>query len=455
MKKILRPTLVLMLTLAITLSLFAAFAYVSAAGSAPDITAEAAFAVDLESGKTIFFKNADDRMYPASLTKLMTALLVFESIESDADYEEVITATTSAVNNQNLSGDGSSAGILPGEKLTMWDLLNFLLIQSANDAANVLAEKVSGSVASFVDRMNERARELGMENTHFMNPHGEHNEEHYTTAADIARVMAELITHDDYLKIARTKQYRKPATAKYKHERVFNNTNRMLYTGSDYYESTVLAGKTGTTTPAGSCLCTYAEKEGLKLIIVTLKSKKDAKGTYNFPDQYALYKWIYSIYRSVAIVNAGTPIYEVPVRLSEASDSVTIAAADTLYYLTNVNTYDPAKVSVVPQREVLELTLNAPVTRGQRVGLADVYYDDLPCGTVPLECIGAVERSDWLYYRDRIASFFRLTVVRILLCLLAAAFIAWVILREIGVRRREAARNRRRLSRINERGDRF
>ena len=428
------------------LLLLGTVAPVTSRAAAPDVTAEAVYVLERSSGKILYEKNAEAKMYPASTTKLMTALLVLESMESPEDYDEVITASTGAVTHENLSGNGSTAGILPGEKLTVDELFHFLLIQSANDAANVLAERVAGSVPLFVAKMNARAAELGMSGTKYVNPHGEHNEGHYTTAKDLAILLSEIVKHEKYCAVAATRQYRKEPTNKYKLERIFNNTNRLINPNSAFYNEYVIAGKTGFTTPAGYCLASYAEKDGLELVVVTMKSARDAEANagFHFNDQAALYKWLFSIYKNMPVVPAGTPVCEVPVRLSEVADTVTVLTVDEVCAVVNTETYDEALVSVVPQQAVKELVLNAPVAKGQKVGLADVYYDGQAVGTVSLSAITGVERSGWLYAKDRIGAFFALWPVRILVVLLVGTAGVWIYLREKAVRRRRMENRLRR-----------
>ena len=153
---------------------------------APDweVEAKAALLVDQKTGAVLYALNEHDELYPASLTKIMTCLLVLDAIEEGRlSLSQEITATPTAL--EGLAEDGSTAGIEAGEVLTVEELLYCLMVVSANEAGAILAEKVSGSVSSFVDQMNARAAELGCEDTHFMNPHGYHDSQHYTTAWDL------------------------------------------------------------------------------------------------------------------------------------------------------------------------------------------------------------------------------------------------------------------------------
>ena len=148
-----------------------------------DIDSKASILIDATDGHELYSENAETKQYPASITKLMTALLVAENI---SDWSEVITANKSAF--EGLSAAGSSVGIKAGEKMSVDNLVICLLVASANEAANILAERVSGSVGAFVELMNSRAEELGLTGTHFVNTNGLHDEDHYTTARDVAVV---------------------------------------------------------------------------------------------------------------------------------------------------------------------------------------------------------------------------------------------------------------------------
>ncbi len=411
---------------------------VPAGAEAPELTAEAVYVLDLDRGDVVYEKNAAARMYPASTTKLMTALLVLEHVTDDAAWGETVTCSTSAVTHRNLSGEGSTAGLLPGEKLTLDELLNFLLIQSANDASNVLAEYVAGTVEKFVAKMNARAAELGMTETHYANPHGEHNEAHYTCARDLALLVGEISKYDRWISIASTLQYTKEPTNKYRYKRIFNNTNKMISENSAVYCPYVVCGKTGFTTPAGYCLASYGAHDGMRVACVTMKSAKaETGGGYHFSDQRKLYKWIFEqLYKKRELLAAGSPVYQLPVRLSEQTDSLAVIAEEGISAMVNVEEWDETKVRIVPLNDVDKLELTAPVARGQKVGAVEVWYGDHMYGAVSLSCLAGAERSGWLYALDRIGAFFRLTVVRVVLILAAICLVALLILREVRVRRR-------------------
>lgn len=220
----------------------------------PDILAKAALLVEVESGAIAYAKNEHQELYPASLTKVMTSLLVLEAIEDGVlSMDQEITASETAF--AGLSSDGSNAGIKPGEIMTVRNLLYCMLVVSANEACNILAEAVSGSVEDFVRAMNQRAAELGCENTHFVNPNGLHDPQHYTSAWDMYLITREAMNHPNFLEISDTANIIIPATNLSK-ERNYWTTNHLLSTWRviGYLNKEAHGIKTGSTDAAGHCL---------------------------------------------------------------------------------------------------------------------------------------------------------------------------------------------------------
>ena len=235
---------------------------------APDTShAEAALLMDMRSGRLIYGKNTTERLYPASTTKMMTGILALES----PMMGDTVTATYEAL--QSITLEDSHMGILIGENLTMTDLLNGTLVYSANDAANVIAVHVGGSIQAFVDMMNAKAQELGMENTHFQNPCGVHDDNHYTTAEDLAILARYCMQNETFREIVAKPSYHIDPTNKYGLNRDLPSTNLFLNTArSAYYIYTPCTGiKTGTTEAAGHCLVASAEYNELSLLSVVLK----------------------------------------------------------------------------------------------------------------------------------------------------------------------------------------
>ena len=223
----------------------------SEAKKKPSVTAESAFVMDVQSGAILYEKNIDKREYPASITKVMTALVAIEN----SSLSETVTYSRNAVTN--LESGASNIEIQPGEKLSMEDSLYAILLMSANEACNGVAEHVAGSIDNFVAMMNQKAKELGCTGTHFANPHGLQDEKHYTTPYDIYLMLNEAFTYPEFTEITELPSYTVTYTGS-------DGTEKSTtLTATDHYltgeatapkDVTILGGKTGTTEVAGNCL---------------------------------------------------------------------------------------------------------------------------------------------------------------------------------------------------------
>jgi len=231
--------------------------------TAPEIEAKAAILMDADSGEILYAKNATDSMYPASTTKLMTALLTLEN----CSLSDQVTFSAAAV---NIPTGSSHIGMRRGETMELKECLYGLLLPSANEVANALAEHVSGKISSFVIKMNERAFQLGAVNTIFANANGLQNSSHYTCAYDLALIMQALCDNSTFTEISGSQSYVHHADALLDKDIPMTNTNLMIRPTSPYYNEYVVCGKTGHTEQAGYCLVTYAVKEGVRMIVVVL-----------------------------------------------------------------------------------------------------------------------------------------------------------------------------------------
>jgi len=230
--------------------------------TAEDLYSNACILMDAPTGKVLFEHNADARLYPASTTKIMTLLLALE--EGNLDRE--ITIPESAA---NVPADSSLVPVSPGEKMTMQDLLHGLMIQSGNDAANAAAELTAGSVDKFVQRMNKRAQELGMTNTHFVNPHGYHDEEHYSSARDLAVLTRLGLTDTDFCRIVTCMQYTMAPTSK-RDALLLQNKNDIFNPATVYYIPGAAGVKSGFTSMAGFCYAGACQRNGETLIAIIM-----------------------------------------------------------------------------------------------------------------------------------------------------------------------------------------
>ena len=228
------------------------------------IQAASAIVMDLDTNAVLYGKNVFDSHYPASITKVMTLLVAVEH----GNLDDVIVCSEEVF---NIEAESSHAGIAPGEKVTLRQALYGLMLESANDLGMAIAEYTAGSVSAFADMMNEKAKELGCVNTHFVNPHGLHDDDHYTCAYDMALIGQAAYANPVSREFMSTVEANIPPTNKTKETRYFINHHRMLRDDSEYYRSWCRAGKTGFTDEAWNTLITFGEKNDLRLVCVVLR----------------------------------------------------------------------------------------------------------------------------------------------------------------------------------------
>ncbi len=233
----------------------------------PTIASQGAVLLNAADGKVLFSQNGETQYYPASITKLMTALLVAENCNLDDTVTFSATATT------NLESGAVSIGMTEGDTLTVRQCLYALLLKSANEVGNALAEHVAGSNAAFAEKMNAKAASLGCTNTHFANPHGLNDPNHYTTPHDMALIARAAFANDIVKTVASTRTYTLPATKKNPSGLTVTMGHKMLNPNDSRYYQGIIGGKTGYTSKAGNTLVTAAERNGVRLIAVVMKSQ--------------------------------------------------------------------------------------------------------------------------------------------------------------------------------------
>ena len=392
--------------------------------SDPAVEAKAALLVDRKTGAVIYSLNEHSELYPASLTKIMTCLLVLEAVdEGRLTLSQEITATPSAL--EGLAEDGSTAGIEAGEILTVEELLYCLMVVSANEAGAILAEKVSGTVDSFVDRMNARAAELGCENTHFMNPHGYHDSQHYTSAWDLYLITRAALEYPMFMNVCDAASHTVPAT-NVSGERQLNNTNFLIRSGRDYYNPDVHGVKTGSHSQAGNCLVTTAQHASMDLLCVILGAERtqDEKGTwwtYSFVYTDKLYNWAFDNFSYQTVLKEDDVAGEAPVSLS-STDHVTLRPAKAVELLLpkGVTPEDLEKAIALKSDPV-----EAPIAEGDVLGTLTVSLDGEECATVDLLALTDVEASRLrIFWRD-LKNFFSTTMAKVIL---AVALVLAVLL---------------------------
>ena len=394
MKKYRFCSLLLVLALALPL-----FALPAAAVDDPNIEAQHVLLMDADHDEVLYEKSAEDKAYPASITKVMTALLVFEAISrGELTLDTVLTANSSAYSD--LSDDGSTLGIQPGEQMTVNDLLHCMLIASANESCNILAEAVAGDIATFVERMNTRAEELGCTGTHFANAHGLHRDDHYTTAHDIYLFVKAAMEYKVFREIVKLEKYTVPAT-NLSDSRTFHTTNALLsnwkYIGYTY--SNAIGIKTGHTPEAGQCLVSAAVDGDRTLISVVLGAEivKRSDGTTDqksFPESKRLLQWGFANFSRRSIMAETNMMREVAVLYSPGKDYVVVQPSGSLECTLPKDVADEDFTFTVnlPTEPV-----EAPVEKGQVLGSVTISYEGREYGTIDLVANDSLPRSEVLY----------------------------------------------------------
>lgn len=293
---------------------------VSAAVKPPAVSADGAVLMDASTGEVIYSKNMTSPYPPASTTKIMTALLTLEN----CNLEDIVT-----IGAKPPLADGSKIYIEEGEQLKVKDLLYALLLASANDAAEALAEHISGTKEEFANLMNKRALELGATSTNFVNPNGLYDDKHKTSAKDLALIMRELIKHPEYTEISTTSSYKIAPTNKMKKERPLWNGNRLVQESSQYYYKDCKGGKTGYTIQSEHSYVATAERNGQKLILALIHDKNK---TY-FKDAANLFDYGFNNFELAKLYSQG----ELVTNYEKDNLSVPLLAEKDFYYVKEKN----------------------------------------------------------------------------------------------------------------------
>lgn len=419
--------------------------------AAPSVKAQSAVVINKQTGEILFEKNCDKKMYPASTTKLMTGLLAIEN----GDLSSYVTMSYNAI--WGFDRDSSHIALDVDEVITFEQILYGLMLASGNECAMGIAETISGSTDAFVKKMNDRAKELGCVNTHFANPHGLHDDNHYTTARDIALIARTAVSHEALLNIMSTTQYTIPPTNKQKNERVFNNTHKMLE-GREYYYPSVVCGKTGWTPQAGNCLVTYAKENGMELIVVIYGG--DSAGACCV-DTANLLDFFFDNYEMRT--------FSVEKYMGEKLESVEIDCAGT------VKADCPSSFSVLFEKHVepkdvtctviSDNSLALPIEKGQQIAVVQFSLDGRNLGELPVyaaqtmyvpsysqipDNIPADKKSDSIFDSDDRSGFVKFIIVLgyillVLLILLIIFALVILCIRQQNLRKLQ----RRRMSRKN------
>lgn len=349
----------------------------------------------LDTGTVLFEKNSLMRSAPASLTKIVTAIV---ALENCPDLETVITVKEESI--RMLDGTGSSlAGLKPGEEISMKNLLYCLLVSSANEASTVIADYIGGgSVATFVQMMNDTAKKIGCKNTSFKNPHGLDEEGHYSCAQDMAALAKYAMKFPIFNEITDAEKYTLPAT-NLQDERDLVTTNKMkMKNVKEYYVPEVKGIKTGSTTNAGRCIVTTATKNGYSYLAVMMKGpfydydKDGYDENFAFMDCKAMLNWIFDNIRLKVVAEPTKIVTVVKVKHARKVDHLRLVPAENVVALVPDNV-DSSSVLVEPIPESLPESVVAPIKKGEVMGKAIVKYANDEIARVDLVAAEDVELS--------------------------------------------------------------
>ena len=337
-------------------------------------TCQATLLFELNTQTTLYEKSANEKMYPASITKIMTAAIALElgklddkiTVDEDTPYEIY----------------GSHIALEPGEILTLKDLLYALILPSANDAAAVIAKHYCGDTDSFVKLMNEKAKELGAVNTHFANPHGLHDENHYTTASDLAKIVTYAMQNDTFREIIKTPRYEIPATNKKESRAIITTNNLILNTSSNHilvnnqwvsreYEG-ASGVKTGYTPEAGNCLISYAQKNGIGLVAIVL----NGTGNEVYTDTHNLLNYGFNNFEIKNMIMANEFVQDLDVLNS--SKMLPLVTKSNVSVLVEKGTTPEIKTDV----EIFDYTL--PIAKGDTLGKLEYKINDETVGSTDI-----------------------------------------------------------------------
>lgn len=437
MRKFLISALVCLIILTISVNALASY------NSEIDVEAEIVFLQSMDDGTVIFDKNADMLTAPASLAKIVTASIVLENAQN---LDEIVEVPNYAI--RLLDGTNSStAGLLPGEQMSVRNLLYCMLVASANDAANVLADYICpNNIGAFVQMMNEYVKSIGCENTVFINPSGLDAEGQYTTARDVAKFTLKALENPIFEEITSTKKYTIPPTNKYPQERNLISTVKIMNSGiKDYYIPTAKGIKTGTTSNAGRCIVTKASKDGYTYLAVVMRApfydidNDGVEENIAFMECKKILDWTFKNIKLRLVAEKNQVVSVIDVGLSSKYDHLRLLPEKEITALV------PSGVNAqgVYFEVIEELTpkkVDAPIKKGQKIGRARILYAGNEIAQVDLVAGETIERNFLLYLAKITKTVLTSPVFIILAAILAAAVVVILILRAKNSRRKTVIR---------------
>ncbi len=386
--------------------------------SGVEITANAAMLVSLDTDEVLYEKNADQKVYPASITKIMTTLLILESDKYSPDAK--IAMTEEALDL--ISGTGSSVSLLKvGEEISQLDLVYMVLMSSYGDCALLAATYYGGSVENFVAMMNTRAAELGLTGTHYENPIGLHHEENYTTARDTYILTKYALQNETFKEVCESTRH--TVKTSLSGERVLSTTNFLQDNTTNYYYTYAKGVKTGYTDEAGRCLVSTASYNGYNYMCLVFGCPPNEKN--HFTESKELYRWAFNNFEFKKVADTENPVAEIGVELSLDTDFVSLYVEESFVSVLPKDA-DDSTISIVPHPA--KETVDAPIKKGQVLGTADIIYAEQVIGTVNLISNENIEKSAMLAVLRAIKQFFTSSYMKVFYALIAVVILIFIIM---------------------------
>ncbi len=418
-----RTISLILVMIIIVLGCFSVPAY-AAASSYPDIHASAVILMDSDSGRVLYEENMHEKRYPASITKIMTAIIALE----EGDLDDTVTASLNAINSITLNS--THIGLRVGEKLTLEQMLYGLMIASANEGANAIAEHITGCVDLFIQQMNDRAKELGALNTNFTNTNGLPHDDHYTTAYDMAIITKHAMTIPAFREIVSTDYYEVPPTNRLNETRYFSNTNHLINraratTAYNYYYPSAIGVKTGWTTRSQHTLVAAAKRNNIELITVVLDATKDDNHHYSYVDTLALFEYGFKHFDYQTIARPNQILDEIEVIDAKANQMVKLLASQPLQALLPKN----IDMSQLDMEFELISPIQAPIEKGNILGFVTFHYNHKVLGTINVIADQDVEQEPIIVIKEQTLTFIASTTFKLIVGILVLIIILIVMLR--------------------------
>lgn len=365
-----------------------------------DVYCNSAILIDARTGNVLYEKNSNQQAYPASTTKILTAYIALTQI---GDTNTEIIPTKNAI--MSVPVGSSLAYFSENEKLTLEQVLFGLLLPSGNDAANIIAEYVSGSNSNFAELMNVTAEKLGATNSHFVNPSGWHDNEHYTTAADLAKIAYNAMKIPKFKEVVSQTRYVMPETNVSKVKRTFINTNKLLSSGEYYYEAAT-GIKTGYTSQAGNCLVASASKDGVELISVAMGGNTVPVGkSAVYLDTINLLNFGFENYHNNQLVTQSNLITTITPKKAgkKTLDIITDSSINVLVENGDTPVFD----RIISLNEKIV----APIKKGDVLGTLTYTQNNEVVGIVNLVAKTDIEKEHWFFVLLKVLLYLAISVI--------------------------------------------